>query len=263
MAQKNLAERLTYAYIRRIKKWMFCPACKEGKMIINNKSTLWTCKKCGYKLSTDQFEDDYVFWFCDKCDSYLNIQEGFKIDSPNHICTNCGYENDISVNSIENTCNRCGAQLSDSKSTLCDECKFERWQKVKAWGTKALKIIGISAVVVGAAYVASKASSSEDGEKYAYLPESEDDEEYVMKCANCGNTNENTLWDDGETIHCSLCHHNTLKATGEDDVVECPYCHRMRDRRALYCRYCNDSAWEPSTPEEFEEIDESLKEIGY
>lgn len=84
-----------------------------------------------------------------------------------------------------------------------------------------------------------------------------------MTCANCGNSNSNTLWDEGDTIYCSLCHHRTSLATGRDDVVECPYCHRMRDRKALYCRYCNDSTWAPSTQEEFEEIDTDLKDLGY
>ena len=45
---KNIVEALTYAYIRKIKKWMFCPACQSGKMTINKKSTLWTCEDCGY-----------------------------------------------------------------------------------------------------------------------------------------------------------------------------------------------------------------------
>ena len=40
----------------------------------------------------------------------------------------------------------------------------------------------------------------------------------------------------------------------KDDLVERPYCHRMRDRKAYYCRYCNDSTWEPSTPKEFKEM---------
>ena len=54
-----------------------------------------------------------------------------------------------------------------------------------------------------------------------------------MKCANCGNTNSSTLWDEGDTIYCSECHHRTSVDTGEDDVVECPYCHRMRDRKSV------------------------------
>ena len=84
-----------------------------------------------------------------------------------------------------------------------------------------------------------------------------------VKCAYCGNTDKDTLWDEGDTIHCSLCFHRTSVETGKLDVVECPYCHRMRDRKALYCFFCNDATWEPSTQEEFEEIDKSLKEMGY
>jgi len=68
-----------------------------------------------------------------------------------------------------------------------------------------------------------------------------------MKCANCENEDTRTLWNEDDTIYCSKCCHRTSVDTEEDDVVECPYCHRMRDRKAMYCRYCNDSAWESST----------------
>lgn len=33
--RKTIVEALTYAYIRRIKRWMFCPACQSGKMTID------------------------------------------------------------------------------------------------------------------------------------------------------------------------------------------------------------------------------------
>ena len=62
------------------------------------------------------------------------------------------------------------------------------------------------------------------------------------KCANCGNDDENTLWDEGDTIYCSKCAHRTLVSTGEDDLVVYPYCGELRDRKAYYCRNCN-SAW--------------------
>ena len=45
-----------------------------------------------------------------------------------------------------------------------------------------------------------------------------------MKCANCGNTDTSTLWDEGDTIYCSKCWHRTSVNTGEDDLVECPHC---------------------------------------
>ena len=84
-----------------------------------------------------------------------------------------------------------------------------------------------------------------------------------MKCANCGNDNEKYLVDDGDTIYCIKCHSRTRVDNGEGDLVECPYCHRMRDRKAMYCRWCNISSWEASTQEEFEEVDAVLKEMGF
>lgn len=84
-----------------------------------------------------------------------------------------------------------------------------------------------------------------------------------MKCAYCKNTDKRTLWDEGYTIHCLLCHHRTRKNDGEDDSIKCPYCHRMRDKKAIHCRYCNDATWKHSTSKEFKEIDKILKDLGY
>ena len=84
-----------------------------------------------------------------------------------------------------------------------------------------------------------------------------------MRCAYCGNTDKHTLFDEDDTIHCSLCNHRTRKDNGKDNSVKCPYCHRMRDKKAMYCRYCNDSAWKPSTAREFKEVDKILKDMGY
>lgn len=82
-----------------------------------------------------------------------------------------------------------------------------------------------------------------------------------LKCANCRNTDSRTLWDEGDTIYCSKCCHRTRKDDGEDDLVECPYCHRMRERKAMYCRWCNDSTWAESSEDEFKEIDDILNDI--
>ena len=56
-----------------------------------------------------------------------------------------------------------------------------------------------------------------------------------MRCADCGNEDENTLWDEGGTIYCSRCTHRTRTSDGEEDLVECPHCHEMRDSKAYYC----------------------------
>lgn len=257
---KNIAEIITYAYIRKIKKWMFCPACQQGKMTINKKSTLWICEKCGYKLLADEFEDDYVFWFCDECNTYLNNQEGFDRHATRHICKKCGYENNTTFNNIKGICSDCGKIIPDSDETICINCKQARKVKAKKWLATAGKVAGVAAVAIGSAYLASQAT---DDDMYISHPNGDDEEDYNMRCANCGNTDENTLWYEGDTVYCSLCTYRTSLDTGDDDVVECPYCHRMRDRKAMYCRWCNDSSWETSTQDEFEETDKILKDMGY
>lgn len=260
---RNAVKTLTYAYIRKIKKWMFCPACQNGKMTINKKSTLWICEDCGYMLSADEFEDDYVFWFCDECNTYLNNQEGFDRHATCHVCQNCGYENDTTFDNVKGICSDCGKIIPDPDATLCIDCKQARKAKAKEWLKTAGKVVGITAVAVGATYLASQTSGDDDSTDYKSLLDGDDEGDGGMRCANCGNTDENTLWDEGDTIYCSKCAHRTSVDTGEDDVVECPYCHRMRDRKAMYCRWCNDSTWKPSTQDEFEETDKILKEMGY
>ena len=70
-----------------------------------------------------------------------------------------------------------------------------------------------------------------------------------MKCASCGNINSESLHDEGDTIYCSKCTHRTNKLTNKDDTVICPVCHYPRDRKAMYCRWCNDSSWGKYNPE--------------
>ena len=247
-----IMDKITYSYIRRIKRWMFCPACNKGKMSINKKSTLWTCEECGYKLLADEFEDGYVFWFCDECKTYLNNQKGFDKNSAKHICEKCGYENDTTFDNVKGICSDCGKVIPESDSTLCVDCKIERKKKA------LLGLVGVVTAVAGAVITAAN-----ENETIEYSGEPQDEtNDCGNKCANCGNTDNSTLWDEDDTIYCSKCCHRTAKSTGEDDLVECPFCHRMRDRKAYYCRYCNDSTWELSTPEEFEETDKILKEMG-
>ena len=160
--KKSLMDRLTYAYIRRIKKWMFCPACRDGKMTINKKSTMWACESCGYKLSADEFEDDYVFWFCDECDAYLNIQDGFNRNAKKHTCTKCGYESDTTFDNIKGICSDCGKLLPDPDATLCHECKQVRLQKAKD--------IAITIGVVAGAVAIGIAAASGEGENTEYTP---------------------------------------------------------------------------------------------
>ncbi len=249
---KNSSDKISFSYLKNVKKWMYCPSCNDGKLTINKNKTLWECKNCGYELTTTEFENGYVFWFCDKCNAYLNSQEGFDKCADKHLCKVCGYENNITFYNIKGMCKDCGLLLSNPDATLCEECKIERLKKAG----KVLLAVGAFVGVVASA-INSQDSASDTGVSSTSYGFNDD-----LECANCGNTNSDTLWNEGDTIYCSLCCHRTSKESGEDDVVECPYCHRMRDRKAMYCRYCNDSTWESSTEEEYEETDKILKDMG-
>ncbi len=84
-----------------------------------------------------------------------------------------------------------------------------------------------------------------------------------MRCANCGNENPKTLFDEGDTVYCSVCCHRTQVATGQDDLITCPYCGRLRDRKAINCMWCGHSINEvtPPTKEEYTELDEELQKF--
>lgn len=167
--RNSIVDMLKYAYIRKIKKWMFCPACHQGKMTINKKSTLWTCEDCGYKLSNDEFQDNYVFWFCDECNRYLNSQDGFDCRANKHICRNCGYENDITFNNVKGICIDCGKTIPDSDATLCIACKELRKRKAKEQLIKVGKLAAGAAVVAGISILAAQATDDENT-NYTPLP---------------------------------------------------------------------------------------------
>lgn len=84
-----------------------------------------------------------------------------------------------------------------------------------------------------------------------------------MKCANCGNEDPKTLFDEGDTFYCSVCCHRTQTATGQDDLITCPFCGRLRDRKAMYCMWCNTPLDATPSPdrETYEELDKTLNEF--
>lgn len=173
--ETSWTDRLTYAYVRKIKKWMFCPACQNGKMSINKKSTMWTCEDCGYQLSADEFENGYVFWFCDECGAYLNRQKGFDIHSARHICTVCGYENDTTSDNVKGICSDCGKVIPDPDGTLCADCRIARRQKAKERLASLGKVVGIAAAVAGAVYLSPQSSDDEPESGATLLPDGRDD----------------------------------------------------------------------------------------
>lgn len=217
---KKFSDAITYAYLRKIKKWMFCPNCQDGKMTIDKKSTIWTCSNCGYTLSVDEFEDDYVFWFCDECGTYLNVQEGFDRTAIRHTCGNCGYENDTTFDNVKGICSDCGTIIPDADSTLCDECKKARQEKAKAWLATAGKVAGVVAAVAGTIYAVSQSAGDDeddsvdslkltddgprekkgkykiifDGEEQDEVFDTEEDaEEYALYLRSCTRTGAETL----------------------------------------------------------------------
>ena len=170
----SISDRATYFYIKNIKKWIFCPACKNGRMTFNKKKSQWTCEECGYHFSEEYFLDDCVFWFCDECETYLNNQEGFNTHGSKHICQNCGYENDTTLANIKGTCSDCGKKLPDPDATLCADCREARRQRAKEWLIKAGKVVGVVAAAVGVAALAASAAGDDTAD---HAPLSSGDDE--------------------------------------------------------------------------------------
>ena len=264
--KKSFIDGLTYAYIRKIKKWMFCPACQTGKMAIDKDSTVWTCEECGYKLSADEFEDNYVFWFCDECQSYLNNQEGFDRNISKHICRNCGYENDTTFENIKGICSDCGKILPDPHATLCVDCKIIRRAKAKEWLITAGKVVGVAAAVVGAAYIIANATDDEEtnSTEFDTLPTNDenDDSDTTWYCDGCDaelNRQEGFSSTSGTWI-CTKCgylnnvtNENKLSEEEAEDQAsfqtECPSCggHMCIGQgyaKTVYvCEDCGKEAW--------------------
>lgn len=124
----KISDNLTYFYIKNIKRWMPCPACNQ-KMFFLKKSDDWICSNCKYTLSEVEYLDDYVFWFCDCCNTYLNMQRSFDKSKTRHICLECGFENDTTSSNIVGICKDCGIHLKNPNGTICEECKIVRLEK--------------------------------------------------------------------------------------------------------------------------------------
>lgn len=126
----SIKDKLTYEYLKKIKKWMYCPNCK-GIMHITPDGSSWNCEACDYSISSDEFEDDYVFWFCDKCETFLNVQPGFTEDEEIWVCTECGCLNDVSGYNLKGICKYCGALLEDPDKTICPDCEIKKLEELQ------------------------------------------------------------------------------------------------------------------------------------
>lgn len=126
----SISDKVTYFYIKNIKKWMECPVC-HSKLLFNKRKVAWCCKACTYELSEKDFLDDFVFWFCDGCGTYLNVQEGFNRKKQTWVCKKCGFDNDITADNIKGECKDCGILLDNPDATICEDCKIERMRKAQ------------------------------------------------------------------------------------------------------------------------------------
>lgn len=147
-------------------------------MVLHKKSALWICEDCGYKLSAGEFEDGYVFWFCDECNTYLNVQEGFDRNASVHICTKCGYKNDTSFTNIKGVCSDCGKALPDPDAALCVDCCQARRQRAKEALLAASEVAGVIAAVAGAGCSAPASDIEKGGDHTPPLGEADFDDPY-------------------------------------------------------------------------------------
>ena len=82
-----------------VKLWMDCPACRSQNMYLGPSGQMWRCPDCGYMLSEEERRTS-MFWFCDECEAYLNVQPGFTTSNKVWRCTECGQLNDVTEEHI-------------------------------------------------------------------------------------------------------------------------------------------------------------------
>ncbi|WP_044936621.1 Sec23/Sec24 zinc finger-containing protein [Pseudobutyrivibrio sp. LB2011] len=82
-----------------VKKWTDCPACRSKNMYLGPMKRIWKCPDCGYSMKRKLF-DNSVLWFCDECETFLNIQKNFNTSTNQWKCTVCGAINDVSKDNI-------------------------------------------------------------------------------------------------------------------------------------------------------------------
>ncbi len=68
-------------------------------MYLGPEGKVWKCPDCGFRMTAKEKEES-VFWFCDGCETFMNIQKGFNVDTGHWTCQECGYENDVTEENI-------------------------------------------------------------------------------------------------------------------------------------------------------------------
>ena len=70
-------------------------------MTLDDKTGVWKCKGCDYSILDADLKNGEVFWFCDKCEAFMNTQPGFNSNDGHWVCTECGFDNDVTPANID------------------------------------------------------------------------------------------------------------------------------------------------------------------
>lgn len=215
----SIVDSLTYFYIKRIKRWIQCPVCNH-KLLFSKNSISWCCNHCGYSLKETEFLDDYVFWFCDCCGTYLNIQNGFNRNGLNHICEKCGFNNDTTFSNIKGECRDCRKLLDNPNATICDDCKTYRLEKAKEFFDNVAEVCD----------QASSALKNESNENEDTEPKINTNELNILAKdfsdgATCPICNSDCYWDEDKcTWICDSCNYeiegSQIEYDSENDKVK-------------------------------------------
>mgnify|MGYP000001752652 FL=1 len=79
-------------------KSMECPCCGDAMQL---KAGVWRCKRCAYCITQKSMLDGAIFWFCDECGKFMNVQPDFTTSAGTWKCLSCGFMNDVSENNID------------------------------------------------------------------------------------------------------------------------------------------------------------------
>lgn len=79
-------------------KSMECPCCGD---VMQLKAGVWRCKRCAYCITQKSMLNGAIFWFCDECGKFMNVQPDFTTSTGTWKCLSCGFMNDVSENNID------------------------------------------------------------------------------------------------------------------------------------------------------------------
>lgn len=92
--ERNQKEREQFLHLNT----MDCPCCGDT-MHLN--AGVWRCRNCAYCITQKNMLDDAIFWFCDKCGKFMNVQPDFTTVTGTWKCVSCGFINDVSENNVD------------------------------------------------------------------------------------------------------------------------------------------------------------------